>query len=80
MKETRELVVDVLKKYTFNPQVWETATDDSKIIDDLKINSARVVDISLDIEDIFDIEVEDDELEKLVSIKDILLLLDKKIS
>ena len=66
----REQIYTMLKKYTRKPEVWDTATDDSKILQDLKINSARLVDITLEMEDTFDIEIDNDAMDRIISIND----------
>ena len=66
----RGQIYTMLKKYTRKPEVWETATDDSKILQDLKINSARLVDITLEMEDTFDIEIDNDAMDRIISIND----------
>jgi acyl carrier protein len=42
----------------------------TSILDDLKINSARLVDIVLDFEDVFDIEVDDDDADRVTTVED----------
>lgn len=66
----KEQIYAMLKRYTRKPEVWETATDDSKILQDLKINSARLVDITLEMEDTFDIEIDNDAMDRIISIND----------
>lgn len=61
-------LMEILKKYTRNPAVWETANDDSDLIKDLKINSARFVDVILDLEDTFEIEIDDAEMDNIITI------------
>lgn len=73
-------VIDILKKYTRKPEVWDTATDDSKILQDLKINSARLVDITLELEDTFDIEVDNDAMDRIVTIKDTVDIVAEKLA
>ncbi|MBL7787003.1 MAG: hypothetical protein JNM36_13930 [Chitinophagales bacterium] len=73
-------VIDILKKYTRKPEVWDTATDDSKILQDLKINSARLVDITLELEDTFDIEVDNDSMDRIVTIKDTVDIVAEKLA
>jgi acyl carrier protein len=68
-EEIRSKLILILKKYTRKPEVWETATDDASILIDLKINSARIVDIALDIEDTFNIEIDDPALDRITTIK-----------
>ncbi|MBQ3989931.1 MAG: acyl carrier protein, partial [Bacteroidales bacterium] len=46
--------------------------------DDLKINSARVVDIVLDLEECFDIEISDEDIEKMKTVKDVIETVERK--
>jgi len=71
MEETRNNVIEILKKYTFNKEVWQNYSDTSELVKDLKINSARIVDIILDIEEKFDIEVSNEVLERVFNIGDL---------
>lgn len=78
MKDIRNDVVKILKKYTFNKDVWNNFSDDTNIIKDLRINSARIVDIILDIEELYDIEIPDSELERLIKFSDIITMIEEK--
>jgi acyl carrier protein len=80
MENIKKDLVQILKKYTFSEQVWKSFNDQSSIINDLKINSARVVDIIIDLEEKYNIEIADSELEKLSCFSDIVNLVHKKIS
>lgn len=53
---------------------------DSDLTRELNINSAHLVDIVLDIEDAFDIEFKNEDMENLRSIKDAISLIQAKIS
>lgn len=63
-------VVTILKKYTRTNTVWDTASASSNILTDLKINSARLVDIMLDLEDTFDVEIDDATMDGIITIQD----------
>ncbi|MFO7790234.1 MAG: phosphopantetheine-binding protein [Bacteroidales bacterium] len=78
MKNTEKVIVNILKKYSFEKKVWDNYTPDLKIIKDLKINSARIVDIVLDVEEAFDIEIDDDELENIITIRNLINIVEKK--
>ena len=52
----------------------------SDLTRELNINSAHLVDIVLDIEDAFDIEFKNEDMENLRSIKDAISLIQEKIS
>ncbi len=80
MENIKTNLINILKKYTLSKDVWENFNENSSIIDDLKINSARIVDIVIDLEEKYDIEITDEELEKLTCFKDIVKLIDSKIN
>ncbi len=63
-------IVDILSKYSKTEINMETISMETSILDDLKINSARLVDIVLDFEDEFDIEVDDDDADKVATVGD----------
>jgi acyl carrier protein len=65
-----EKVVEILSKYSKSDIASEKITMETSILDDLKINSARLVDIVLDFEDAFDIEVDDDDADKVATVGD----------
>jgi len=44
-------MVDILKAYTKDPALLERATMDTHILNDLKVNSARLVDVIIKCED-----------------------------
>ena len=73
-------VVTIIEKYAFNKDLVRNAEDDSRIIADLKINSARIVDIILDIEDQYHIEIDDKSIEKMIRIKDVIEIILSKLN
>ena len=78
MEEIKNKVLKILDKYIFDKSIWKTAPENPKIIADLKINSARIVDIIIDIEEEFDIEFDNKSLEKAITLNDILSIINKK--
>jgi acyl carrier protein len=68
--DVKTQVLRIIEKYAFDKQPVKQASDDSRIIADLKINSARIVDIILDLEDLYHIEIEDASVEKMIRVKD----------
>lgn len=63
-------VVEILQKYSKAGLADGEIKMETTILDDLKVNSARLVDIVLDFEDAFDIEVEDDDADKVRTVGD----------
>ena len=50
---------NILKLYTKNPELLDTATKETHILNDLKVNSARLVDVVIKCEDVFGISIDD---------------------
>lgn len=73
-----EELIRIIEKYAYNKELVHNAKPESRIIADLKINSARIVDIILDIEDDYDIEIEDEALETLITMGDVLKIIEDK--
>ncbi len=71
-------LAEILKKYMMDKSLIETMTDETLILKDLKINSARIIDIILDIEDEFEIEIDDTAMEEILRIKDIINVIKRK--
>jgi acyl carrier protein len=65
-----EKVVQILSKYRKSDVAADQISMETSILEDLKINSARLVDIVLDFEDVFDIEVDDDDADKVTTVGD----------
>ena len=63
-------VKEIIRKYAFDKNLVDTATENSKIIADMKINSARIVDIVLDIEEKYGIDVDDKSIQKIHTLGD----------
>ena len=72
-------IVEIIGTYAKDKAALASATDDTNILEDLKVNSARLVDVILDFEDAFDIEVEDEDADKVNTIGDALSLIAAKI-
>lgn len=67
----------IVKPYIQDEEAFDNLTEDTDFITDLKINSANLVDVILDVEDEFDIIIDNDSLEKMLSVKaamDIIIL------
>lgn len=71
---TREEVftktVSILSEYVRDKSLLEGDLESKDILKDLKINSARFVDLVLDIEDAFEIILEDSISEKIITVGD----------
>ena len=78
--EINDKIIGILSKYVFNKKLILKATPGSRLTKDLKINSARVVDIVLDIEDEFEVEIDNKSLEKIKTISDLTSLVNSLLS
>jgi acyl carrier protein len=77
--EVFKKIVDILCKYSKADIAAENITMETSILDDLKINSARLVDIILDFEDEFEIEVDDDDADAVATVGDGVKLIMEKL-
>jgi acyl carrier protein len=64
-QEILEELKKVLAPYTMDKAALNSMTDETEFIKDLKINSANLVDIIIDAEDRYDIEIDPDSAEKI---------------
>lgn len=78
-KKIFEEMVNILKIYTKDQTLLEKATLDTHILNDLKVNSARLVDVIIKCEDVFGITVEDDEADKIRTIGDAVKIIKQKL-
>lgn len=63
-------VVGIIKPFVKHSAALEQAGDGTRIIEDLGVNSARLVDIILAFEDEFGIEVDDDSADRVRTLGD----------
>ncbi|MAD97609.1 MAG: acyl carrier protein [Flavobacteriaceae bacterium] len=81
---TREELIQSLKKivepYVQDQEAFQNLSEETDFINDLKINSANLVDVILDVEDEFDIEIDNDAMEKMLSVKAALDIIESKLS
>ncbi len=70
----------IIDDYVKEADKLESATMNTDIISDLRVNSARLVDIIINCEDTFDIEIDDDDADKIKTIGDAVGVIDEKIN
>ena len=76
--EVYEKVVAVISPFSKNAEALAAVSNDTNILEDLNVNSARLVDIMLEFEDAFDIEVEDEAADDIATIGDAVKLILQK--
>jgi acyl carrier protein len=81
MEETQVFkeMIEILRLYAKDKTHLDQATMATHILDDLKVNSARLVDVIIKCEDVFGITIEDDEADKIRTIGDAVELIKKKL-
>ena len=80
----RETIIEklklIIKPYAQNQEVFGNLSERTDFINDLKINSANLVDVILDIEEEFDIIIDNQSMEKMLDIKSALEIIETKLS
>lgn len=70
----------IVEPYIQDQVAFENLTEETDFINDLKINSANLIDIILDLEDEFDIEIDEESMEKMLSVKSALDIIENKLA
>ena len=69
-EEILQKLKEIIKPYSQNPEALENISATTDFTNDLKINSANLVDVFLDVEEAFEIELENSSLEKIANVYD----------
>jgi acyl carrier protein len=70
----------IVKPYINNQEAFESLTENTDFINDLRVNSANLVDIVLDIEEAFGIEIDNQSMEKMLNVSAALQIIDTKLA
>ncbi len=73
-------VVAILAKYSKAEEALAKVTPATNILEDLRVNSARLVDVILDFEDAFNIEIADDDADGVTTVGDALQLIEARLA
>ncbi|MCX2837055.1 acyl carrier protein [Salinimicrobium profundisediminis] len=71
--ETKEIIYclkKIVKPYVQNDLAFQDFGRDTDFIKDLEINSANLVDIVLDVEDEFNIAIDNDSMDNMLTVND----------
>jgi len=79
-QEILEKLKAIVKPFVKNEEAFNNLTEDTDFITDLNINSANLVDIVLDTEESFDIEIDNASMEKMLTIKAALEIINTKLA
>ena len=79
-EERYQKLKQIVQTYLPDDVNAESITMDSNFTKELNINSANLVDIVLDVEDAFDIMLENEDMDGMQTVKDALHIIDSKIA
>ncbi len=77
--EVFERVVKILTPWAKNQEALASVSMDTQILDELEVNSARLVDVVIAFEDDFEIEIEDDDVDSVEKVGDAVRLILSKL-
>lgn len=70
----------IVKPYIKNQEAFDNLTEQTDFISDLQINSANLVDVILDIEEKFDIVIDNQSMERMLDVKSAMEIIETKLS
>ena len=78
--EITEKLKLIVKPYIKNQVAFESLDNKTDFITDLQINSANLVDVILDIEEVFNIEIDNESMEKMRDVESALTIIVTKLN
>lgn len=79
-KEILNRLKKIVKPYVQRQEGLDNFQENTSFIQDLEINSANLVDVVLDVEDEFDIEIDTNSMEGMETVGDAKLIIQKKLA
>ena len=79
-KEILETIKKIVTPYTQRPKGLENFNEETDIIKDLEVNSAKLVDVILDVEDEFNIEIDNESMEGMLTVGDAKNIIEQKLA
>jgi len=79
-QELIEKLKVIVKPYTTNTEAYQNLNENTDFIKDLKINSANLVDIVLDVEEQFNVVIENEDMERMLDIKTAVEIIETKLA
>ncbi|HEY0175891.1 MAG TPA: phosphopantetheine-binding protein [Pedobacter sp.] len=73
-------IKEIVSPYTENTEALENISEDTDFIKDLQINSANLVDVVLDVEEKFNIEIDNDSMAKMLTVKAAIEIIEEKLA
>jgi len=79
-EEKYQKLKEIVQTYLPDDVTIESVGTESNFTTELNINSANLVDIVLDVEDTFDIRLENEDMDGMQTVKDALAIINQKIA
>ena len=80
----KELLIEklkgIVKPYVQDQQAFDHLSEETDFINDLKVNSANLIDIVLDVEDVFNIEIDNESMEQMLNVKKAVEIIQTKMT
>jgi acyl carrier protein len=77
---TIEKLKSIVKPYIQNQEAFDNLTESTDFVTDLQINSANLVDVILDIEEEYEIVIDNQSMEQMLDVKSALDIIETKLS
>mgnify|MGYP003610037770 FL=1 len=74
-----EQLKNIVKPYIQDQVAFESISEETDFINDLKINSANLVDVILDIEEKFDIIIDNEAMKQMVNVKEAIAIIETEL-
>lgn len=71
---------DIATPYVLNKSLLDSYSENTDFIKDLEINSANLVDIILDVEDEFGVEINDEAMDGMLTVNDAVAVIQKELA
>lgn len=70
---------EIVKPYAKNQEALLNINEDTDFVNDLKINSANLVDVVLDVEEQFNIVIDNESMERMLNVKSAIEIIEAKL-
>ncbi|WP_339647779.1 phosphopantetheine-binding protein [uncultured Salegentibacter sp.] len=79
-KDILEAIKKIVTPYTQRLKGLENFNEETDFIKDLEVNSANLVDVILDVEDEFNIEIDNESMEGMLTVGDAKNIIEQKLA
>ena len=79
-EEIIEKLKPIVKPFVKDEKAFQNINEKTHFINDLNINSANLVDVVLDVEEAFDIEIDNESMEKMLDLENTIAIIQTKLA